>query len=68
MIDEGDYLTTCGVGGGLISEGENSEYLEWFHRESQHVRRDKNLKHYAIYSINECFYIVDSDVPKVIEI
>ncbi|MDO5657518.1 MAG: hypothetical protein Q4G36_04235 [Paracoccus sp. (in: a-proteobacteria)] len=68
MIDEGNYLTTLTPGAGLVSEVENSEYLEWFHRESQHVREGMNLKHYAIYSINECFDIIHSEEPKICEL
>ena len=68
MIDEGDYLLTGGSGGGLISTVENSEYLNWFHDESQQVREGQSIKHYAIYTINECFDILHSEEPKILEI
>ncbi len=68
MIDEGDYLTTGRAGGGLFSEIEGSEYLEWFHQESQQVRAGQKLKHYAVYSINECFDIIHSEEPEISEL
>ncbi|MDO5648622.1 hypothetical protein [Paracoccus sp. (in: a-proteobacteria)] len=68
MIDEGDYLTTATPAGGLFSEVESSEYLEWLHRESQHVRAGQNLKHCAIYSMSECVDIIHSEVPKICEL
>ncbi len=68
MIDEGDYLTTGRAGSGVLSEVYGSEYLEWFHHESQKVRAGQNLRHYAIYSINGCFDIIHSEEPEICEL
>jgi hypothetical protein len=63
MIDEGDYLNSVGVVEGWLLKVENSEFLSWFHDESQGVRMNQNLTHYAIYCLNECFDILHADEP-----
>ncbi len=65
VIDEGDHLLTAYSNVGLIAIVKNSEYLEWFHRESCGVRKGQNLKHYAIHTTNECIDIIDSKLPKI---
>ena len=49
----------------FLSTVENSEYLEWFHKESGGIREGQPLVHYAIYTVNECIDVLDIEPPKV---
>jgi hypothetical protein len=48
-----------------LSQVENSEYLEWFHKESGGIREGQGLVHYAIYTLNDCIDVLDLQPPKI---
>jgi len=43
----------------------NSSYLDWFHRESQEMFIDWDLKHYAIGNVNNIIDIISGDEIEV---
>ncbi|MGE4578331.1 MAG: hypothetical protein AB7F21_02235 [Desulfuromonadales bacterium] len=44
---------------------ENSKWLLWFHEESAHVYADEEIKHYAIYTTEDCIDILSKFPPEV---
>ena len=43
---------------------ENSDLVERFHNKSASVYRDRDLKHYAIYTSNDCIDVLSDLEPK----
>ncbi|MEZ5838921.1 MAG: hypothetical protein R3D02_00255 [Hyphomicrobiales bacterium] len=65
MLDEGDYLSTPGVVPFWFCVVENSEYLNWFNEETQGVRENQGITHFAIYTATICFDILHNEMPAV---
>ena len=68
-IDEGDRLRTLHE---LPMERkvplfivEESSFIRWFHEESCDIHRNRDVKHYAIYTSNDCIDVISSQVPLV---
>jgi len=68
-IDEGDYLLYSPVKNESAKSTfytiENSQYLEWFHKESLDMHKSEKIIHYAIYTPNDCIDILSPWSPKV---
>lgn len=44
---------------------DNSSLVEWFNEESYGIYKDKDIKHFAIYTSNDCIDILSEFEPKV---
>jgi hypothetical protein len=68
-IDEGDRLKTINQNrefdGHSFFIVENSNWLEWFDKESLSIHKKENIKHYAIYTINDCIDILSESAPDI---
>jgi hypothetical protein len=45
---------------------DNSNYLDWFRRESQEMFSDWDLKHYSIGNVNNIIDIISGDEIEVV--
>ena len=71
-IDEGDYMKSLHSfhGGELLGKWtlftvENSEFLQWFTKESHETHKGENITHYAVLTIDDCVDILSAYPPKV---
>jgi len=64
--DEGDLLRTIGNGLGenTLFTVEDSQYINWFHKENHGIRKSDNITHYAIYTMHDCLDILSKDLTK----
>lgn len=66
-VDEGDRLRTLRHAhvepNWSLYTVENSSFLRWFHLESDGIHTDENVKHYAIYTLNDCIDILANSAP-----
>lgn len=67
--DEGDLLRTIASindpGRSTLFMVENSSWVKWFHEETFDVFKDKDIKHFAIYTPDDCIDVLSEFEPKV---
>lgn len=68
--DEGDLLKTISnnrhIGKSTLFLVENSSYVNWFHEETIGIHLNRVIKHYAIYTSNDCIDVL-SDAEPIVE-
>ncbi len=70
-IDEGDAL--IGIDDLMASAGtakvfyrvEESDFLQWFHMQSDGIYKNKNLQHFSICTSNDIIDLITCDIPKI---
>ena len=67
--DEGDLLRTVASindpGRSSLFKVDNSSWVEWFHEETFDIHKDREIKHFAIYTPNDCIDVLSVFEPKV---
>lgn len=67
--DEGDLLRTIASinnpGRSSLFLVENSSWIKWFHEETCDIHKNKNFKHFAIYTPNDCIDVISEFDPTV---
>lgn len=67
MMDEGDaleILSELGKGKKIgVYKVENSDFLQWFHRQSCGIRVDDDLTHYSIITLNDIIDVIAFSPP-----
>ncbi|MFA6095073.1 MAG: hypothetical protein WC757_04285 [Candidatus Paceibacterota bacterium] len=67
--DEGDLLKTIASinnpGRSSLFLVENSSWIKWFHEETYGIHKNKNFKHFAIYTPNDCIDVMSEFAPIV---
>jgi hypothetical protein len=70
-MDEGDFLTTIQdvtsqrQSIATLYEVRNSSFLEWFNKESEGVRADQSLKHFAVLCLNDIVDVIALEPPEI---
>lgn len=68
--DEGDLMRTIAarpaIGESTLFLVENSSLIKWFHDETFSIHTKRNIKHFAIYTPNDCIDVL-SDVDPIVE-
>lgn len=67
--DEGDLLRTIASisdpGRSSLFTVENSSWVKWFHEETYDIHKDRDIKHFAIYTPDDCVDALSEFEPKV---
>lgn len=67
--DEGDLLRTIASindpGRSSLFIVDNSSWVEWFHEETYDIHKDRDIKHFAIYTPDDCIDVLSEFEPKV---
>ncbi|MGQ5525320.1 hypothetical protein ACUHMQ_18945 [Chitinimonas sp. PSY-7] len=69
LLDEGDALVAIdqleqsGCKGQRLYKVDNSEFIEWFHKQSYGIRSDDQISHYSIFASNDVIDVIAFDLP-----
>lgn len=67
--DEGDLLKTIASmddpGSSSLFIVDNSSWVKWFHEETYNIHKGRDIKHYAIYTPNDCIDVLSEFEPRV---
>jgi len=71
-IDEGDALV--GIDDLVASAGtakvfyrvEESEFLEWFHSQSDGIYKNRDIQHFSICTSNDIIDLITHDIPEIV--
>jgi hypothetical protein len=67
--DESDLLKTVAsindAGRSSLFIVDNSSWVKWFHEETYDIYKDSDIKHFAIYTSDDCIDVLSEFEPKV---
>jgi hypothetical protein len=67
--DEGDLLRTIASindpSRSSLFIVDNSSWVKWFHEETYDIHKDRDIKHFAIYTPDDCIDVLSEFEPKV---
>jgi hypothetical protein len=67
--DEGDLLRTIASindpGRSSLFIVDNSSWVKFFHEETYNIHQDRDIKHFAIYTPDDCIDVLSEFEPKV---
>ncbi|MDD1617269.1 MAG: hypothetical protein CG439_2414, partial [Methylococcaceae bacterium NSP1-2] len=67
--DEGDLLRTVASinnpSRSSLFKVDNSSWVKWFHEETYDIHKERDIKHFAIYTSDDCIDVLSEFEPKV---